>query len=229
MERPEVRRIAFAELTRRAADGAFPEDGEQAAAVARAADGLTPLHRIQVAFDQVVSVAAAQRRGEPWPHNGTYSDHYADVMKHARRHADTLAVAADTADTMVGEMESQLKQLEESMADEKANNLTTDGSPHPLESGGYDADNDPQLPSNVSDIAALKEGKATRRQTEAVVAGDAAKAEEAKAEEERLEAKQQARAQSKQSAQGKPSADPSPRPSAGDSHPKPSSDQGKGK
>lgn len=50
--------------------------------------------------------------------------------------------------------------------------LTTSGDPHPLEEGGYDADSDPQLPGNISDIEALKEGKETRKQTEAIAKAD---------------------------------------------------------
>jgi hypothetical protein len=55
--------------------------------------------------------------------------------------------------------------------------LTTGGEPHPLEEGGYDANADPALPGNISDIEALKEGKQTRAQAEAIGAADAARTE----------------------------------------------------
>lgn len=172
MDAPTARRVSFADHARRAADGATPDDPETSGRAAVEATRLAPLQAIQVAFDQLHTAHAARLRGEPWPHTTPFADHAAGVMTHARRHAQTLAVAADAARSMIEDMSGQIQQTEDHMADEHPR-LTPDGSPHPLEAGGYDPAADPQLPSNVSDVAALKEGKATRRQAEAIARADA--------------------------------------------------------
>lgn len=198
MDAPNVRRVSFADHAGRAAAEALPDDPDRSGRDARAATQLAPLQAIQVAFDQVVGVAQARLRGEAWQQSGSYARHFADVLEHAGRHARVLAVAAEAARSMVADMTANLKLIEDHMSKKKhpdGPRLTPDGSPHPLEAGGYDPDADPQLPSNVSDVAALKEGKTTRKQSEAIAAGDAARAEDDEQEADEARGRSAARPQ----------------------------------
>lgn len=197
LDAPNVRRVSFSDHVGRAAAESAPDDPAGAGAVAAQAVRLAPLHAIQVAFDQVVGVAQARLRGEAWQQSGTYALHFADVLGHAERHARVLAVAAEAARSMVADMTTNLSALEDHMSKHHPDGprLTPDGSPHPLEAGGYDPDADPQLPSNVSDVAALKEGKTTRKQSEAIAAGDAARAEDDEQEADEARGRSAARSQ----------------------------------
>ena len=171
---PSVHRVSYADHAAKAA--ALLVKPDDAGRVAAAACRLEPLQKIQVAFDQLVNHAEGHRRGEVGPF-GLHFRQYAEAeLDGAKRHLEVLAAASEAAISMHKEMTKQLKSLEDAMSkkrDDEGPKLTTDGSPHPLQEGGYDPAKDPQLPSNISDVEALKEGKTTHAQNEAIVRADA--------------------------------------------------------
>ena len=170
---PEVRRVSFADHAAKAADLLVKPD--DAGRVAAAACRLEPLQRIQVAFDQLVNHAEGHRRGELGPYGHDFHGYAKAELEGAKRHVEVLAVASEAAIAMHKDMTAQLRTLEDAMSKKKDDEqkLTTDGSPHPLQEGGYDPAKDPQLPSNISDVEALKEGKTTHAQNEAIARADA--------------------------------------------------------
>jgi hypothetical protein len=177
-EVPAVNRVSFAEHAQRAA--ATLVEPDRAGQVAVAATRLAPLQRIQTAFDQLAGHAEGRRRGEFGPYGHDFRGYVQAELDGARRHVEELACAHAAADSMFEEMTRQLQAQETAMAkkkDDDAPQLTTGGEPHPLQAGGYDPDADPQLPGNISDVEALKEGKMTRAQSEAVARADAEAAE----------------------------------------------------
>lgn len=173
---PEVRRVSYAEHAQKVAATLAPPD--DAGRLAAEACRLEPLQRIQVTFDQLAGRAEARRRGEPWPYDHAYAGHVKAEMQGVQRHREVLQCAAAAADAMIDQMERQILDLETAMAKQKDDEtpppqLTPSGEPHPLQKGGYDPNADPQLPGNISDVEALKEGKTTRAQGEAIAASDA--------------------------------------------------------
>lgn len=166
---PEIRRVSYAEHAEQAVAG--HTDPDMAGAIAREATRIDPLQRIQVAFDQLARQAEDQRKGVLWDASLPWPLHVRDTLEHARRYRDVLACAARAADSMIEQMSSQLSALEEAMSagnPNEAPRLTNTGEPHPLEQGGYDPQADPQKEANISDVEALKEGKTTRAQAEAI-------------------------------------------------------------
>jgi hypothetical protein len=166
---PEIRRVSYAEHAEQAVAG--HRDPDLAGAIAREATRIDPLQRIQVAFDQLARQAEDQRKGVLWDASLPWPVHVRDTLEHARRYRDILACAARAADSMIEQMSSQLSVLEEAMSagnPNEAPRLTNTGEPHPLEQGGYDPQADPQKEANISDVEALKEGKTTRAQAEAI-------------------------------------------------------------
>lgn len=178
MSLPEVNRVSYADHAKKAADLLVPPD--EAGRVASEACRLEPLQRIQVAFDQLANHAEGHRRGEIGAYGHHFRSYVQAELEGAKRHVEVLAVASEAAIAMHKEMSAQLKALEDAMTKKKDDEpkLTTDGGPHPLQEGGYDPDKDPQLPSNISDIEALKEGKTTHAQSEAIAKADAEDAED---------------------------------------------------
>jgi hypothetical protein len=177
---PEVRRVSYADHANDAAKAIVPDDPDRAGLAAREACRLEPLQKIQVEFDQLVGIADARRRGEPWQHSGDgYPGHVRSAFEYVNRLAAVLETAAKASRTMIDAMESRLSELEAAMKKKAksdapdAPKLTASGEPHPLQEGGYDANADPQLPGYISDVEALKEGKTTRKQAEAIAASDA--------------------------------------------------------
>jgi hypothetical protein len=173
---PPIGRVSFADNAQKAASE-LVADPDRVGQVAAEASRLLPLHRMQVAFDQLVGHAETRRAGGLGPYGHDYAGYVQAELDGANRHAEVLMVAATAAQAMMQEMTSQLQDLEVAMAkakDDKDPQLTPDGSPHPLQAGGYDPATDSALPSNISDIEALKEGKTTRAQNEAIAKADAA-------------------------------------------------------
>lgn len=176
----EFMRSSFHDHSARAAARAEP-DPDEAGRLTADARRLEPLHAIQIALDQLARKAEDRARGVPDPYGLSFAQHARDALIHARRLALVLRVAADAGAAMVAETLDQVHRLEADMArsrsprpehtDETPPKLTESGAPHPLQEGGYDPDADPQLPS-VSDIEALKEGKTTHQQAEALAAHD---------------------------------------------------------
>lgn len=176
---PTVRRVNYTDHARAATDKALPGH-ENPGAVADAVTRLDPFQRMQTAADQLLSRSEAARRGEPFDFPGGFDRFAADVLSHIDGHAKVLEVAAAAARSFAGEVAAQTEGLVTAMNDKRKEQaakdgpqLTTDGSEHPLQQGGYDADADPQLPGNISDVEALKEGKATRAQAAAIAKADA--------------------------------------------------------
>jgi hypothetical protein len=195
---PEVRRVSYDEHARAVARDIQPDDPDRAGRTAALAVRLEPLQRIQVAFDQLVAHAAGRRRGEAWDYAGPSFAHYAkDALAHAREHSDVLHCAAEAADTMIAHMSDQLTALEDAMDPNNPDrpSLTPDGSPHPLEAGGYDPNADPQLPGHESDVATGKAGQTTRAQADAIAAGDLARREADEEDRKVMEERTRARAE----------------------------------
>jgi hypothetical protein len=195
---PEVRRVSYDEHARAVARDIQPDDPDRAGRTAALAVRLEPLQRIQVAFDQLVAHAAGRRRGEAWDYAGPSFAHYArDALAHAREHSDVLHCAAEAADTMINHMSDQLTALEDAMDPNNPDrpSLTPDGSPHPLEAGGYDPNADPQLPGHESDVATGKAGQTTRAQADAIAAGDLARREADEEDRKAMEERTRARAE----------------------------------
>lgn len=178
---PTIRRVSFSDHLAKAT--AANRDRDAAGRVAAAAGQLPPLHAIQVATDQVVRKADDLAAGIPDPYGKGLGYHLDQTIGHIEHHRDVLRAAADAADAMIGDLKSQMTGLERHMSkkdqggdlpagarpeDQQPPQLTTSGEPHPLVEAGYDPAADPQLPPNISDVEALKEGKATFKQTEAI-------------------------------------------------------------
>lgn len=176
---PEVRRVSLTDHVRAATDAGRKDDPDRAALLLGAASQLKPLHAIQVAFDALARTATDLRAGVPDPYAKTLGYHAGEALRHVEYHRDVLKAGYEAAEAMIAEMKTQTSSLENAMAKQKPEHpkLTNDGSPHPLEEGGYDANSDPALPGNISDVEALKEGKQTRAQTEAIAQADLAETE----------------------------------------------------
>jgi hypothetical protein len=188
-----LRRVSYHDAAHAAAPQKKGDPG-YAGSVAAAAIQLPPLQAMQTAFDQLNRAARDRASGAPWEHTGSFAGHTADVLKHAGRLRDVLATAHAAADAMIADMTAQTSSLEKSMSKPKSDapdhpQLTTTGEPHPLEKGGYDADSDPGLPGNISDVEALKEGKTTRAQAAAIGEADAQDAKDDEAEKKAAEKK----------------------------------------
>lgn len=172
---PEVKRLDYQSHIQNAAPE-DPADPGHRGAIAHEAARLRPLQEIQVNFDQVIQKAEARARGEPWPYGGSFEEHCAAALEHAQRRSEVLRCAADAADSIIAELKSTIVPGEPAMSTEDPNQgpqlTTTTGEPHPLQEGGYDANADPGLPSNISDVEAMKEGKTTRKEAEALGAAD---------------------------------------------------------
>lgn len=174
-ELPRVDRVSYHDAVHAAAReivGDPDRDGQVANEAAR----LAPLHRIQVAFDQLAAHADTHRAGGLGPYGHNFWGYARDELAAARRHAEVLKVAAVAAEVMLERKAGMLDALEAAMAKQRGDDpkLTTTGEDHPLQQGGYDPAADPGLPSNISDVEALKEGKTTKAQAEALAKADAA-------------------------------------------------------
>jgi hypothetical protein len=167
---------------------------------------LDPLRRIQSRLNQVAAVLADYARPGPKSLPGDVRQFIRAERDYIARDVNSLAAAHAAAIHLYDHYSEQFATWEKAMdkKDEKARaemakkdptnaggtpvegdhpQLTTSGAPHPLEAGGYEANEDPQLPGNISDVEALKEGKTTRQQATAIAEGDAAAAEEKAADD----------------------------------------------
>jgi hypothetical protein len=192
-----ITRASFVDHTRRAATAAHANPDHAGRTAAEAAR-LEPIQRIQLALDQLVRHAEDRRTGLPWPYDTPYRRTVEQTLEHAGHLRDVLRCAADAADSMIDHISQQVFTVEAPMSQDDPNKppvLTTTGEPHPLQQGGYDPAADPAKPGNISDIEALKEGKATPAQVEALAAADVAASEERKAEQERQATQQPQRQQ----------------------------------
>jgi hypothetical protein len=216
-----IARAAAADHTAQAA--ATHEDPDFAGRVAAEAARLEPLARLQVALDQLAGQAEDRRRGLPWPFDTPYEGTVVQALAHAGYLRDILRCAATAADTMIEQLSQQVSDPGATMTVPNPNEgprLTTTGEPHPLQEGGYDPAADPAKPGNISDIEALKEGKATPAQVEALAAADVAASEERKAEQERQAAQQPQRQQpQRQQPQQAPGAPAPPQRASGPGQP----------
>jgi hypothetical protein len=171
----EIRRIDYAGHLERAAPRSEDDPG-RAGLLANEAARLVPLQRIQTAFDQTIVRADTVARGGAWEYTGGLREHVASTLEYVRRSLDVLRTAAAAAEAMIDDFTAILTPLtEENMSQDDPNKgpqLTTTGEPHPLQKGGYDPHTDPTLQGNISDIEALKEGKTTPAQAEALAAAD---------------------------------------------------------
>jgi hypothetical protein len=155
--------------------------------VAREAALIPAMQRMRVAFDQLSGVASTDMAT-----SGTVSEatqnHARQVMAPLERDRLILRAAHEAAESYFQEMNQKLDQsggmrtMSTGPNDPNAPKgdpnaperpqppgpqLTDTGVPHPLQQGGYDPNADPQLPSNESDVGALKAGHGTRKMTEA--------------------------------------------------------------
>jgi hypothetical protein len=153
--------------------------------VAREAALIPAMQRMRVAFDQLSGVASTDMAT-----SGTVSEatqnHARQVMAPLERDRLILRAAHEAAESYFQEMNQKLDQSGgmKAMSAQDPNDpnkdpnaperpqppgpqLTDTGVPHPLQQGGYDPNADAQLPSNESDVGALKAGHGTRKMTEA--------------------------------------------------------------
>lgn len=174
-ELPRVPRSDYTAHAMKAAAARLPHADDHGR-TANEAVQLDPFRRIQVAQDQLIGHADSVRRGEPFDFPGGFNAYAADALAHMDRHATTLEIAAAAARAQVDEITSHAKGLVHAMSKPKDEHpkLTTDGSPHPLEEGGYDANSDAGKPANMSDVGALKAGQASQAQAEAIAKADLA-------------------------------------------------------
>jgi hypothetical protein len=157
---------------------------------------LDPLRRVQSRLNQVAAALAEYARPGPKSLPGDVSTFIENEMEYIARDVNSLKAAHAAAQHLHDHYAKQFATWEKAMSKGKSTKgdgtdpnagdhpqLTTSGAPHPLEAGGYEANEDPQLPGNISDVEALKEGKTTRQQATAIAEGDAAAAEEKAADD----------------------------------------------
>ncbi len=155
-----------------------PGDPSYKGKIANEAIRLEPLKQIQASYDQTVTHADNLRRGEPWTYPGGFKAHVDAAIAHAAERRDILKLAAAKAEEALAQITNQLNALENAMSHKRhpddGPQLTTDGSEHPLVEGNYNADADPNLAANESDVNALKSGHTTKAQAEAIAKSDLA-------------------------------------------------------